>query len=138
MGIPHKKKRGSTIITQSIPTPAWEPTLELKFFAKIFKNLGSIVWQDQVKFIGQEKDFRFNTRLVGFGSYEEMVKDAARKILDNCSSEGKKVLCREMEEILKDRKVKAERYGGPDLGHARVIQIWQEAIRILDTSNWNI
>ena len=67
-----------------------------------------------------------------------MVMDAARKIRDNCSSERKKVLCREMEEILRDRKVKAELHGDGDFGHARVIQIYEEAILILSTSNWNI
>ena len=118
--------RGSTIVTQSRPKPA-----------KIFNNLGSLVWQDQVNFKGQEKDFRFDTSLVGFGSQETMVMDAARKIRENCSKERKKVLCREMEEILRDRKVKAEIHGDADLGHARVIQIQEEAIRILNTSNWN-
>ena len=133
MGIPFRLKRGSSVVTAPGPIKAWEPTRELKFFAKIFQNLKSIVWKDQVSFPGPQRNFRFNVGLVGFGSYRDMVVGTARKIHNHYSTEQRKVLCREMEKILMERKVAAERYGDGDLGHGHVIQVWEEAIRIVKT-----
>eukprot|EP00092_Neocalanus_flemingeri_P029845 GFUD01032403.1.p1 GENE.GFUD01032403.1~~GFUD01032403.1.p1 ORF type:complete len:123 (-),score=19.36 GFUD01032403.1:149-517(-) len=107
------------------------PTEELTFFDKIFDDLASIVWQDQLNFKGSEKDFRFNTRLLGFGSYKAMLMEAARRIHDISTANQKNVLCMEMEGILRNRKPRAQSYGDGEMGHRRAIQMWEEAICIV-------
>ena len=133
MGIPFRLKWGSRVVTAPGPIKVWEPTRELKFFSKIFPNLNSIVWKDQASFRGSQKDFRFNVGLVGFGSYKDMVIETARKIHNNYSTEQRKVMCREMEKILMERRMAAERHGDDDLGHGHVIQVWEQAVKIVKT-----
>merc|ERR1712173_15448 len=97
MGIHFRKKlkRGHSV---------WEGTDELKFSRKTYTDFSNKVWQDQSRFKGLAKDFRFDATLVGCASYEEMVLDAAEKICNNCGNERKKALCKEMELILSKRR----------------------------------
>ena len=55
--------------------------------------------------------FRFNTRLVGCGSYKALVMEGARRVKGISATQKKNLLCMEMEGILKDRILRAERYG---------------------------
>ena len=101
----------------------WEGTDELKFSRKTYTDFSNKVWQDQSRFKGLAKDFRFDATLVGCASYEEMVLDTAEKICNNCGNERKKALCKEMELILSKRRREFERFGSNDSGHERIIKL---------------
>ena len=110
----------------------WEGTDELKFSRKTYTDFSIKVWQDQSRFKGLAKDFRFDATLVGCASYEEMVLDAAKKICNNCGNERKKALCKEMELILSKRRREFERFGSNVSGHERIIKVWEHAIDIVN------
>ena len=81
MGIPFKKTRlENGLIPLSRVMRDGCPTEELKFFDKIHPKFRDLVWKDQTEFRGRDRDYRFNTRLIGFESYQEMVLDAAFRI----------------------------------------------------------
>ena len=89
------------------------------------------VWEDQIKFEGHEKHYRFDSSLLGLSSYHEMILDSANRIVNNFSNEKIKALGEEMEKILKKRQISAERFGGGDIGHRKVISAWQQAVTIV-------
>ena len=113
------------------------PTEELKFFDKIHPKFRDLVWKDQTEFRGHVRDYRFNTRLIGFENYQEMVLDAAFRIVKHCSMEKRKMLGREMEEILRKRMIVVEKFGGGDTSHRIVIDTWKKAVEIVSKNPHN-